>query len=124
MALIEEFGFTVSEGREEAFQEWLRQHEEELRQAHPPGVRYLGTYGVVFSSEKQAGTYRVLLELDSYAAIDTFSEALKDAEGDFGRLVREHSGFSAFDPTLPWSQSLYRSLVDMAVFDLRPPEGR
>ena len=121
MALIEEFGFTVSEGREEAFQDWLRQHEEELRQSHPPGVRYLGTYGVVFSSEKQAGTYRLLLELDGYAAIDTFSEAIKDAESDFGRLVREHSSFSAFDPTLPWSQSLYRSLVDMAVFDQQPP---
>jgi hypothetical protein len=120
MALIEEFGFTVSEGREEEFQEWLRQHEEELRQAHPPGVRYLGTYGVVFSSEKQAGSYRLLLELDSYATIDTLAEAMKDAESDFGRLVREHSSFSAFDPTLPWSQSLYRSLVDMAVFDLRP----
>ena len=90
MALIEEIGFTVSEGREEAFQEWLRQHEEELRQAHPPGVRYLGAYGVVFSSEKQAGTYRVLLELDNYAAIDTFSEAMKDAEGDFGRMRRQH----------------------------------
>lgn len=121
MALIEEFGFTVSEGQEEAFQEWLRRHEEELRQSAPPGVRYLGTYGVAFSSEKQAGGYRLLLELDSYAAIDTFSEAMKDADGDFGRLVREHASFSAFDPTLPWSQSLYRSLVDMAVFDLQAP---
>lgn len=121
MALIEEFGFTVLEGQEEAFQQWLQQNEEQLRQSAPAGIRYLGTYGVVFSSEKQAGTYRVLLELDGYADIDTLSEAMKDADGDFGRLLREHAGFSAFDPTLPWSQSLYRTLVDMAVFDLKPP---
>jgi len=121
MALIEEFGFTVLEGQEEAFQQWLQQKEEQLRQAAPAGIRYLGTYGVVFSSEKQAGTYRMLLELDSYAAIDTFSEAMKDPNADFGRLLREHASFSAFDPTLPWSQSLYRTLVDMAVFDLKPP---
>ena len=121
MALIEEFGFTVLEGQEEAFQQWLQQKEEQLRQAAPAGIRYLGTYGVVFGSEKQAGTYRLLLELDSYAAIDTFSEAMKDPNGDFGRLLREHATFSAFDPTLPWSQSLYRTVVDMAVFDLKPP---
>lgn len=123
MALIEEFGFTVLEGQEEAFQQWLQQNEDKLRQSVPAGIRYLGTYGVVFSSEKQAGTYRLLLELDGYAAIDTFSEAMKDADGDFGRLLREHAGFSAFDPTLPWSQSLYRTLVDMAVFDLKPPNS-
>ena len=76
---------------------------------------------MVFSSEKQAGTYRLLLELDNYAAIDTMSEALKDADPDFGRMVREHSSFSPVDPTLPWSQSLYRSVVDMAVYDVRPP---
>ena len=121
MALIEEFGFTVLEGQEEAFQQWLQQKEEQLRQAAPAGIRYLGTFGVVFGSEKQAGTYRLLLELDSYAAIDTFSEAMKDPNGDFGRLLREHATFSAFDPTLPWSQSLYRTVVDMAVFDLKPP---
>lgn len=120
MALIEEFGFTVLEGQEEAFQEWLRQNEETFRQSHPAGIRYLGTYGVVFSSEKQAGTYRVLLELDNYAAIDTLSEALKDADSDFGRMVREHASFSPVDPSLPWSQSLYRSVVDIAVFDVKP----
>ncbi len=123
MALIEEFGFTVLEGQEEAFQQWLQHNEEKLRHSSPPGIRYLGTHGVVFSSEKQAGTYRLLLELDGYADIDTLSEAMKDADGDFGRLFREHAGFSAFDPTLPWSQSLYRTLVDMAVFDPKPPKS-
>jgi hypothetical protein len=121
--LIEEFGFTVAEGKEEAFQEWLRQNEGRLRDAHPPGVRYMGTYGVVVSSEKQAGAYRVLFELDNYAAIDTFSEALKDGDSDFGRLVREHSAFSLYDPTMPWSTSLYRTVVDMAVFDAPKDSG-
>lgn len=123
MPLIEEFGFTVAEGQEEAFQDWLRENEDALRRAHPQGVRYLGTYGVVFSSEKGAGTYRTLLELDNYAAIDTLSEAIKDGSSEFGRLVREHSAFGVFDPNTPWSQSLYRSVVDMAVFDVAPREG-
>lgn len=123
MALIEEIGFTVLEGQEEAFQQWLLANEQQLRESAPAGVRYLGTYGVVFSSEKQAGSYRLLLELDGYAAIDTLSEAMKDAVGDFGRLVREHAGFTAYDPNLPWSQSLYRTVGDMAVFDVKPPKN-
>ena len=121
MALIEEFGFMVREGQEEAFQQWLQANEERLRDSHPPGIRYLGTYGVVFSSEKQAGAYRILLELDNYAAIDTMSAAMKDADSEFGRLVRESSSFSPSDPNQPWSQSLYRTVVDMAVFDPQPP---
>ena len=123
MALIEEFGFTVRDGQEEAFQKWLEENEERFREVHPPGIRYLGTYGVVFSSEKQAGLYRVLLELDNYGSIDTMSTALKDADSEFGRMVREHSSFTTADPNMPWSQSLYRTVVDMAVYDLPTPPG-
>lgn len=123
MALIQEMGFTVREGMEEAFQQWLQDNEERFRQAHPPGMRYLGTYGVVYSSEKQAGTYRVLIELDSYGTIDTFSEAMKDGDSEFGRLVREHTSFAEFDPNQPWSQSLYRTVVDIALFDVDRPQG-
>ncbi len=123
MALIEEFGFNVREGQEEAFQKWLEENEERFREVHPPGIRYLGTYGVVFSSEKQAGAYRLLLELDNYGSIDTMSTALKDATSEFSRMVREHSSFGDSDPTTPWSQSLYRTVVDMAVFDVPMPAG-
>ena len=123
MALIQEMGFTVREGMEEAFQQWLRDNEERFRQAHPHGMRYLGTYGVVYSSEKQAGTFRVLIELDNYGTIDTFSEAMKDGDSEFGRLVREHSSFAEFDPNQPWSQSLYRTVVDIALFDVNRPQG-
>ena len=123
MALIEELGFTVREGMEEAFQQWLQDNEEKFRQVHPRGMRYLGTYGVVFSSEKQAGTYRVLLELDNYGTIDTFSAAMKDGDSEFGRMVREHSSFAEFDLNQPWSQSLYRTVVDMAVFDVDRPQS-
>jgi hypothetical protein len=35
-------------------------------------------------------------------------------------MVREHASFSPVDPSLPWSQSLYRSVVDIAVFDVKP----
>ena len=65
-----------------------------------------------------------MLELDNYASIDVLSNAMKDADSDFGRMVREHSSFGSYDPNLPWSQSLYRTVVDIAVFDqVAPPAG-
>ena len=37
-----------------------------MAKAHPEGTRYIGTFSVVFSSEKHAGFYRSFVELDSY----------------------------------------------------------
>ena len=56
MALMQEYGFTVRPDREGDFQEWLRGNEEQLRSAVPASIRYVGTYGVAFSSEKDAGS--------------------------------------------------------------------
>lgn len=112
MALMQEYGFTVEPAREEAFQEWLRSNEEQLRASVPDGIHYMGTYGVAFSSEKGAGSHRLFLELDSYGSIDVFSAAMKDADSDFARLMREYYAFVADDPA-PSSLSLYRSFTDV-----------
>lgn len=114
MALIQEYGFTVQPEREDEFQTWLRSNEQQLRTSVPEGVRYMGTYGVAFSSEKEAGSHRLFLELDSYASIDVFSSTMKDADSDFARLFREYYEFVADDPA-PSSLSLYRSFTDMWV---------
>ena len=47
MRFIQESGYTVKVGQEEAHQRWLAENEERLARAHPEGVRYLGTFAVV-----------------------------------------------------------------------------
>jgi len=121
MRFIQEWGFTVKVGQEEAYQRWAHENEDALARAHPEGTRYLGTFAVVFTTEKEAGGYRLLVELDSYAALDRLAAAGKDANSDFGRLVREWSGYLDTDINAPWSQQLYKAVVDATIFD--PPVG-
>jgi hypothetical protein len=114
---IQEFGFTVKVGSEEAFQQWLEKNEDALRKAHPAGIEYLGTYGVVFSSDKQSGGYRLFTAFENYADLDRQAAALKDPKSDFGRLVRESSNFADWEPNAPWSQGLFKKAVDATIWD-------
>lgn len=119
MRFIQEFGYTVKVGQEEAHQQWLLDNEEKLAQAHPEGTRYLGAFATVFTSDKQSGSYRSFIEMDSYAAMDRLAAAGKDASGDFGRLMRDWSAFGDYDLNAPWSQGLYKAVVDTTLWD--PP---
>lgn len=60
--------------------------------------QYLGTFAVIFPSVKKAGVYRSLFELDSYAAIDSYTALVKDEESEPERLVRDESQFFDNDP--------------------------
>ncbi len=117
MALIQEIGFSVKLGMEEAHQRWLEKNEKRLAAAYPAGIRYIGTYVVVFSTDKEAGTYRSLVELDTYGAIDKMAAASKDPKSKLGKLLREWTAFGDFDWNAPWSQGLYRSVVDATIWD-------
>ncbi len=117
MRFISEYGYTVKLGQEEAYQQWLRENETAFAASHPEGVKYLGNFTMIFSSEKQSGFYKVYLELDSYAALDRLAEANKDASSDFGRLNREISQFGDYDLAAPWSNGLYKAVVDASIFD-------
>ena len=119
MRFISDVGFTIKLGQEEAHQKWLMENEERLAKAYPEGTRYIGTFSVVMSSEKQAGFYRSLVELDSYAALDRLAAASKDASSEFGRLQREWTAFGDFSLGAPWSQGLYKAVVDATIWD--PP---
>ena len=121
MRFIQEFGYTVKVGQEEAHQKWLAENEEKLAKAHPEGTRYIGTFATVFTTDKQAGNYRTLVELDSYGAMDRMAAASKDASSEFGRLNREWSGFGDYDLNAPWSNGLYKAVVDATLWD--PPIG-
>lgn len=119
MRFILEQGFTVKVGMEEAYQQWMVENEPKLAAANPEGNRYLGTFVVVFSSDKQNGSYRTLVELDSYAAMDAGAAAFKDPDSELGKLLRESSKFIDWDLQAPWSNNLYKAVVDATIVDPR-----
>jgi hypothetical protein len=121
MRIIEEYGFSVTAGREEEHQRWLEANEQALVDASPEGTRYMGTFVTVYTSEKESGFYRTYWELDSYGAKDRMAAAARDESTDFGRLIREQAAFWATEWNAPWSQGLFKSAVDASVFD--PPES-
>jgi hypothetical protein len=120
MRFIHESGFTIKIGQEEAYQQWLVANESALAASMPEGTRHLGVFTTVFSSEKQAGFYRLFTELDSYGAMDRLAAALKDEGTDFARLNREGARFGDYDLSAPWSNGLHKAVVDATIWD---PEG-
>jgi hypothetical protein len=117
MRFIQEFGYTVKVGQEEAHQKWLADNEPALAAAMPAGTKYLGTFVTVYSSEKRSGWYKSYYELDSYGAMDRLAAATKDASSDFGKLMRDSSQFGDYDHAAPWSNGLYKAVVDSSIFD-------
>ena len=117
MRFIREFGYTVKIGKDEAHQAWVIKNDAALRAAMPKGTRYLGTFSVVLSTEKQAGSYRVLIEMDSYGAMDTLAAASKDPSNAYGRLVRDSSQFGDFDHAAGWSDTLMKDVNDATIWD-------
>jgi hypothetical protein len=117
MRFIAEYGFTVKLGQEEAHQQWLQQNEAAMAASMPEGVKYLGTFTMIYSTEKQSGFYKTYLELDSYGAQDRLAEATKDEGTEFGRLMRDSSRFGDYDLAAPWSNGLYKAVVDASIFD-------
>ena len=86
MNFMAEFGFDVKQGKANDFQKWLSENESKLAAACPPGVEYVGTYGVIYSSEKHAGGFRQFFRLESYGAQDAMAAAMKEG-GDFATLI-------------------------------------
>ncbi|MFL5756838.1 MAG: hypothetical protein ACJ77N_11125 [Chloroflexota bacterium] len=117
MRFIQEFGYSVKIGQEEAHQRWVTENHERIAGACPPGSRYIGTFAVVFSSEKQAGYYRALFELDSYAALDASAAAGKDASTEWAKVNREASAFFDLAFDAPWSSGLLKNVVDATIWD-------
>ena len=117
MRFIQEFGYTVKIGQDEAHQRWFEENDAALRGAMPAGSKYIGTFAVVISSEKQAGSYRTLFELESYATMDGLAAASKDPNNEFGRLLRESSKFLDTDLAAPWSSAILKDILDATVWN-------
>ncbi len=121
MRLIQEFGYSVKVGQDEAHQRWLTENDAALRGSMPAGNSYMGTFAVVISTEKQAGSYKALIGLDSYGAMDAGAAAAKDPNNDYGRLLRDLSQFFDTDLAAPWSSAILKDVLDATVWD--PKQG-
>jgi hypothetical protein len=120
MRFIQESGFSVRVGHEEACQRWLAANEERIARSYPEGTEYLGTYVAVFTSEKTAGGYRSLERLSSYADIDKLAAMQKDGTTEYAKVWREFTQFLDPDPHAHWSLVLLKGVTDAAVWDLEP----
>jgi hypothetical protein len=115
MEFIADFGFDVKKGRAQDFQRWLSENESKLAAACPSGVEYVGTYAVMYSSEKHAGSYRQFFRMESYGSQDTMAAAMKEG-GAFAKLIEETSEFVDQDREADWSNGLYKSVTDISLW--------
>ncbi len=120
MEFIQESGFTIKQGKEEAFQQWLVANEQRLAATYPEGTGLIGVYAVTWTSEKEAGAWRMLERLDSYGALDRLAAAGKDRSSDFAKLSMEMAAFGDWDRDAPWSQVLLKRATDATIWD--PPQ--
>ena len=118
MRFIQEWGYTVKLGQEAAHQQWLIDNEAAIGASAPDGMRYIGTFAVVFTTEKQSGAYRMLYELDSYGAMDAGAAANKDPDHPWSRLSREWSRYIDTDLAAPWSNGILKNVIDASVWDV------
>lgn len=117
MRFIQEFGYTVKVGQEEAHQRWLIENDARIKAAAPPGSKYMGTFAVVFHTEKRAGGYRMMFELDSYGAMDAAAAAGKEPKSEWAKMLRDSSAFIDLDLNAPWSNGLLKDVVDATIWD-------
>ena len=115
MEFIAEFGFDVKKGQMQDFQRWFSENESKVTAACPSGVAYVGTYAVMYSSEKHSGGFRQLFRMDSYGAQDTFAAAMKEG-GAFAKLIEEMTEFVDQDREANWSNGLFKSVTDISLW--------
>ena len=114
MNFINEFGFDVKKGRAQDFQRWMTENESKLAAACPSGAEYVGTYAVMYSSEKHSGAFRQFFRMESYGSQDTMAAALKEG-GAFSTLLGGMFQFIDRDKGADWSQSLYKAVTDLSL---------
>jgi hypothetical protein len=115
MNFIAEFGFDVKKGRAQELQRWLFENESKLAAECPSGVEYIGTYAVMYSSEKHSGGFRQFFRMESYGSQDTFAAAMKEG-GEFARLIEEMSEFVDQEKDANWSNGLYKAVTDASMW--------
>ena len=108
--------FSVREGRAEALQAWLRDNEQQLAAAFPPGSQYLGLYVEIYGGVGSA-SWHLLYGAESYATLDVTSAAAASQEAEFGRLIAELLSFFDLSATAPGGSWLYRAASNAVVWE-------
>ena len=114
-------GFDVRPGENVAFQKWVRENIEALRDNMPQGTELVGIYAAMFTSEKDTGQYRVIMRLDSYGAMDTFAAAAAE-DPELVRLLGEMASFGDVRIGAGGSGELLKSVVDITIWADEPEE--
>ena len=116
MSFINQQGFDVKKGKAAEFQAWLTENEEKLAASCPAGFEYMGTFAKVLTSEKNSGSFHTMWGMDSYGAMDSFSEAMKKGDA-FAQLMEAMAGFIV-DPLDGghWSSVVSRSVTETAIW--------
>ncbi len=114
-------GFSVKSGKNREFQEWVRANSSALAKAAPKGIELVGIYASIFSSEKHSGSYKIVMRMDSYGAMDRFAAAAGD-NSDFARLLDELGSFSDLRLGTDYSGELLKSVADVTIWADYPEE--
>ncbi len=115
MDFILTYGYDIALGKASEFQRWANANEQAWKDAMPEGTAYAGTYAAVFSTEKNAGSFFTIYQLDSYGAQDRLAAALK--EGELARIMGESMQFMDQETGAGWSQFLLKSVADATIWD-------
>ncbi len=114
MRFIAHLGGDLQEGKYREFQDWLIANEKEYADSMPEGVKYLGTFFAVYTTDKSGGFVHMFTELDSYGAQDELA-ALGRSDSTYGRLTNELMAF--FDQQSgSWTNALYKQAVDATLY--------
>ncbi len=109
MALIYDWGFYVKPDREEAFREWLTEHERELAELAPKSYEYLGTFRPLWG--EAIGDYHQMWRYGAERPPD-LRQAAADTGGAFTELARQYLSFVDDSRADQETFRLYRSVVD------------
>lgn len=109
MPILHEMTFDVNRGQLDQFKQWLLDHEEELADAYPDGIEYMGTYANIYGGH-DAGEFKTLLRVEEYAALDRLAERMAE-EGVLGRLLWEVSAFTTGGVSSRATQSLWKKVT-------------
>lgn len=110
MPFLHETTYDVNAGQFEAFQQWLRENEDDLAAAYPEGATYMGTYAAVFGDAGSA-SYKTVVRLSSYATLDEVAARVAE-EGALGRLLWELSAYTIGGASSRGRQELWKRARD------------
>ncbi len=114
-------GFDIPPGKNREFQAWVRENFDAFAAAMPEGNQLVGIYASIFSSEKESGSYKIVVRLDNYGAMDTFASAA-GKNPQLARLLEEFSSFGDVRLGANFSNELLKSVSDITIWADNPEE--